>query len=64
VYSTKTEDRINFNKIEVLANTHTYYLIFIREANKIVKHPHNFNCDERYEVSRVWLHLYSANPSS
>jgi hypothetical protein len=43
-------------------NISSYHPCIIREAIEISKHPHNFNCEDGYRLSRAWLHLFSPKP--
>jgi hypothetical protein len=51
----------NFDKTEVIANS-SYCPCIIREAIEIFEHPHNFNCEDGYRLSKAWLHLFSPKP--
>jgi hypothetical protein len=60
--STATEHGIDFDKTEVIANFHSHHPPVISEATEITKHPHNFNCEETYRLSKARLHLFSPKP--
>jgi hypothetical protein len=57
-HSTATRHGIDFDKTEVIANISS----IITEAPEIPKHPHNFNCEDGYRLSKAWLHLFSHKP--
>jgi hypothetical protein len=59
--STATKHSIDFNRT-VIYSIHVYRPCIIREATEINKHPHNFNCEDWYRLSKVWLHLFSTKP--
>jgi hypothetical protein len=46
--SAATKHSIDFNRTEVITHICTYHPCIIREAIKIAKHPHNFNCGDKY----------------
>jgi hypothetical protein len=61
-HSKATRYGIDFDKIEDIANTSSYHPHIIREAIEISKHLHNFNREDRYRISKSWLHLLSPKP--
>jgi hypothetical protein len=61
-HSTATRHSIDFDKTEVIANISSYRPRIIRKAIEISKHPHNFNHEDDYRLSKAWLHLFSPKP--
>lgn len=50
-HSAKTKYGTEFKKTEALINICTYHPHIITEAIKIVKQPHNFNCEDGHKLS-------------
>lgn len=57
-HSTTTKHSISFDKMEVTINILNYHPCIIRESVEITRHPHNFNHDDDYRLSKIWLHLF------
>jgi hypothetical protein len=57
-YSAGTKHSTDFNRTEAIANIHTYHPHINREATEITKHPDNFNDEDRYRFSKVWLQIF------
>jgi hypothetical protein len=55
-----TRHGIDFDKTEVSS----YHPCIIREAIEISKHPHNFNPEDGYRLSKARLHLFSSKPQT
>jgi hypothetical protein len=58
-HSAATKHIVNFDKTEVISNVHPDGTHIIREVIEITKHPHNFNHEDDYRLSKAWLHLFS-----
>jgi hypothetical protein len=49
---------LNYNKTQSTGNIHKYQLHIIKRSHRIIKHPENFNKEDRYRPCKTWGHIF------